>query len=45
MYLRVLSGDESGNVLIQVLQNEWNTVSKHQVLAHILKLEGKRHSF
>ena len=41
MYLRVLGSDESRNVLIQVLQYERNTVGKHEVLTHILKLEGK----
>jgi len=28
--------------LIQVLQNERNTVGKHEVLAHVLKLEEKK---
>ena len=41
MYLRVLGSDESRNVLIKVLQNERNTVGKHEVLAHILKLKNK----
>ena len=30
-----------GDVLVKELEDEWNTVGKDQVLAHVLELDGR----
>lgn len=40
--LPVFGTDVGHNVLIEELEDEWDTVGKHQVLGDDLKLQGKR---
>lgn len=39
--LPVLGSDVGHDVLVEKLQDEWDTVGKHQMLGHILKLRRK----
>lgn len=40
--LPVFGTDVGHDVLIEELEDEWDTVGKHQVLGDYLKLQGKR---
>lgn len=42
MNVPVLSCDVRHDVLVEKLQNERNTVGKHQVLSHVLKLTTQK---